>query len=105
MINFLIYKTHIKPIKLQKPALKNPAGLGFIKPGFYANPGLLAVWVIAYVSRTFFSWHDPLPLGLGISSLASVVLAGHRENIYVSYPNVYLPPELKISSLASVVLF
>ena len=39
MINFQIYKTHIKP---QKPALIKPikpAGLGFmIKPGFYANP-------------------------------------------------------------------
>ena len=38
MINFQIYKTHIKP---QKPALIKPikpAGLGFmIKPGFYAN--------------------------------------------------------------------
>ena len=42
MINFLVYKTHIKPIKPQKPALIKPikpAGLGFmIKPGFYANP-------------------------------------------------------------------
>ena len=66
---------------------------------------LLAVWVIAYVSRTLFAWHDPLPLGLRISSLASVVLAGHRENLYVSYPYVDLPLELKIpSSLASVVL-
>ena len=41
-INFQIYKTHIKPIKPQKPALikpVKPAGLGFmIKPGFYANP-------------------------------------------------------------------
>ena len=39
MINFQIYKTHIKP---QKPTLIKPikpAGLGFmIKPGFYANP-------------------------------------------------------------------
>ena len=44
MINFQIYKTHIKPIKPQKPALikpVKPAGLGFmIKPGFYANPEL-----------------------------------------------------------------
>ena len=43
-INFQIHKTHIKPIKPQKPALIKPikpAGLGFmIKPGFYANPGL-----------------------------------------------------------------
>ena len=42
MINFHIYKTHIKPIKPQKPALikpVKPARLGFmIKPGFYANP-------------------------------------------------------------------
>ena len=42
MINFQIYKTHIKPIKPPKPALikpVKPAGLGFmIKPGFYANP-------------------------------------------------------------------
>ena len=37
MVNFQIYKTHIKP---QKPALIKPAGLGFmIKPGFYATPG------------------------------------------------------------------
>ena len=39
MINFQIYKTHIKP---PKPALIKPikpAGLGFmIKPWFYANP-------------------------------------------------------------------
>ena len=66
---------------------------------------LLAVWVIAYISRTLFTCLDPLPLGLGISSLASVVLAGHWENLYVSYPYVDLPLELKISSsLASVVL-
>ena len=42
MINFQIYKTHIKPIKptLIKPV--KPAGLGFmIKPGFYANPELV----------------------------------------------------------------
>ena len=66
---------------------------------------LLAVWVIAYVSRTLFAWHVPLPLGLGISSLASVVLAGHCENLYVFNPYVDLPLELKISSsLASVVL-
>ena len=39
MVNFQIYKTHIKPPKptLIKPV--KPAGLGFmIKPGFYANP-------------------------------------------------------------------
>ena len=65
---------------------------------------LLAVWVVAYASRTLFAWHDPLPLELGISSLASVVLAVHRKNLHVSYPYVYLPLELKISSLASVVL-
>ena len=66
---------------------------------------LLAVWVIAYVFRTLFAWHDPLQRELGISSLASVVLAGHQENLYVSYPYVDLPLELKISSsLASVVL-
>ena len=66
---------------------------------------LLAVWVIACVSRTLFAWHGPLPLGQGISSLASVVLAGHRENLYVFYPYVDLQLELKISSsLASVVL-
>ena len=66
---------------------------------------LLAVLVIAYVPRTLFAWRDPLPIGLGISSLASVVLAGHQENLYVSYPYVDLPLELKISSsLASVVL-
>ena len=45
MINFQIYKTHIKPIKPQKPALikpVKPAGLGFmIKPGFYANPAYI----------------------------------------------------------------
>ena len=36
MINFQIYKTHIKPALL-KPI--KPAGLGFmIKPGFYVNP-------------------------------------------------------------------
>ena len=58
---------------------------------------LLAVWVVAYVSRTLFAWHDPLPLELEISSLASVVLAGHRKNLYVSYPYVDLPLELKIS--------
>ena len=57
-----------------------------------------------YVSRTLFSWHDPLPLELGISSLASVVLVGHRKNLRVSYPYVDLPLKLKISSLASVVL-
>ena len=66
---------------------------------------LLAVWLIAYVSRILFAWHDPLPLGLGISSSTSVVLAGHWENLYVSYPYVALQLELKISSsLASVVL-
>ena len=65
---------------------------------------LLAGWVFAYVSRTIFAWHDPLPLELGISSLASVVIAGHRKNLYVSYPYVDLPLELKISSFASVVL-
>ena len=66
---------------------------------------LLALWVVAHVSRTLFAWHDPLPLGLGISSPALVVLAGHRENLYISYPYVDLPLELKISSsLASVVL-
>ena len=65
---------------------------------------LLAVWVVAYVSRTLFTWHDPLPLELRISSLASVVLAVHRKNLYVSYPYVDLPLELKISSLSSVVL-
>ena len=41
MINFQIYKTHIKPIKPPKPTLikpVKPAGLGFmIKPGFYAK--------------------------------------------------------------------
>ena len=45
IINFQIYKTHIKPIKPQKPYLikpVKPAGLGFIiKPGFYANPDAL----------------------------------------------------------------
>ena len=65
---------------------------------------LLAVWVIAYASRTLFTWHNPLPLELRISSLASVVLAVHRKNRHVSYPYVDLPLELKISSLASVVL-
>ena len=65
---------------------------------------LLAVWVVAYVSRTLFAWHDPLPLELGIFSLATVVLAEHQMNLYISYPYVDLPLELKISSLASVVL-
>ena len=65
---------------------------------------LSAVWVFAYVSRTLFAWHDPLPLELGISSLALVVLVGHRKNLHVSYPYADLPLELKISSLASVVL-
>ena len=41
-VNFQIYKTHIKPIKPQKPALikpVKPTRLGFmIKPGFYTNP-------------------------------------------------------------------
>ena len=63
---------------------------------------LVAVWVVPYVSRTLFAWHNPLPLELGISSLASVVLAGYRKNLYVSYPYVDLPLELKISFLASV---
>ena len=62
---------------------------------------LLAVWEIAYASRTLFAWHDPLPLELGISSLASVVLAVHRKNIY-SYPYVDSPLELKISSVVIV---
>ena len=65
---------------------------------------LLAVRVYAYVPRTLFAWHDPLPLELGISSLPSVVPAGHLKNHYVSYPYVDLPLELKIFSLASVVL-
>ena len=65
---------------------------------------LLAVGVVAYASRTLFAWHDPLPLELGISSLAWVVLAVHRNNLHFSYPYVDLPLELKISSLASVVL-
>ena len=47
---------------------------------------LLAVWVVAYASRTLFAWHDPLPLELGIFSLASVVLAVHQKNLHVSYP-------------------
>ena len=75
-------------------------GVGSAKRGSQ----LLAVWVFAYVSRNLFAWHDPLPLELGISSLASVVLVGHRKNLHVSYPYVDLPLELKISSLASVVL-
>ena len=61
-------------------------------------------WVVTFVSSTLFAWQDPLPFELGISSSASVVLAGHRNNLYVSYPYVDLPLELKISSLASVVL-
>ena len=65
---------------------------------------LLAVWAVAYVSRTLFAWHDPLPLEHGISSLASIVLARHWKNLYISYSDVDLPLELKISSLASVVL-
>ena len=65
---------------------------------------LLAVWVFAYISRTLFAWHDPLPLELGISSLASVELVGHWKNLHVSYPYADLPLELKISSLAFVVL-
>ena len=65
---------------------------------------LLAVWVVAYVSRTLFAWHDPLPLELGISPLAWVVLAVHRKNLHISYPYADLPLKLKISSLASVVL-
>ena len=47
MINFQIYKTHIKAIKpaLIKPV--KPAGLGFmIKPGFYANPDIKGSQVI-----------------------------------------------------------
>ena len=74
--------------------------VGSAKRGFQ----LLGVWVLAYVSRTLFTWHDPLPLELGISSLASVVLAGYRKNLYVCYLYGDLPLELKISSLASVVL-
>ena len=62
------------------------------------------MWVFTYVSRALFTWHVPLALELGISSLALVVLAGHRKNLYISYPYVDLPLELKISSLASVVL-
>ena len=65
---------------------------------------LLTVWVVVYVSRTLFAWHNPLPLEQGISSLASVVLAEHQKNFYVSYLYVDLSQELKISSLASVVL-
>ena len=65
---------------------------------------LLAVWVVAYVSRTIFAWHYPLPLELGISSLALVVLSLHWKNLHVSYLYVDLPLKLKISSLASVVL-
>ena len=64
---------------------------------------LLAVWEITYASRTLFAWHDPLSLELGISTLASVVLAVHRKNVH-SYTYVDLPLELMISSLASVVL-
>ena len=74
--------------------------IGSAKRGFQ----LLDVWVVAYVSRTLFAWQDPLPLELGISSLALVVLAGHRKYLYVSYPYVDLPLELMITSLASVVL-
>ena len=58
---------------------------------------LLAVWVVAYVSSALFAWHDPLPLELGISSSASVVLAGHRKDLYASYPYVDLPLEVKMS--------
>ena len=79
--------------------LPSVLGVGSAKRGSL----LLAVWVFAYVSRTLFAWHGPLPLELGISSLASVVLAVHRKNVH-SYPYVDLPLELKISSLASVVL-
>ena len=64
---------------------------------------LLAVWVVAYASRTVFAWHELLPLELGISSLALVVLAVHQKNLHVSYQYVDLPLELKIS-LPSVML-
>ena len=47
MVNFQIYKAHIKPIKPRKPALIKPikpAVLGFmIKPGFYANPDISCI--------------------------------------------------------------
>ena len=79
--------------------LPSVLGVGSAKRGSL----LLAVWVFTYVSRTLFAWHDPLPLELGISSLASVVLVVHWKNVH-SYPYVDLPLELKISSLASVVL-
>ena len=63
------------------------------------------MWVVAYVSRSFWPGTIIFPLELGISSLAWVVLAGHRKNLYVSYLYVDLPLELKISSsLALVVL-
>ena len=67
MINFQIYKTHIKP---QKPTLikpVKPAGLGFmIKPGFYANPGsvlspLIFIIVLEALSHGFGAgapWED-----------------------------------------------
>ena len=46
----------------------------------------------------------PCHLSWYFSSLALVVLAGYRKNLYVSYLYVDLPQELKISFLASVVL-
>ena len=58
--------------------LPSVLGFGSAKRGSL----LLAVWVFAYVSRTLFAWHGPLPLELGISSLASVVLAVHRKNVH-----------------------
>ena len=53
MINFQIYKTHIKPIKPKKPTLikpVKPAGLGFmIKPVFYANPVYIAQLICVFL--------------------------------------------------------
>ena len=68
--------------------LPSVLGVGSAKRGSL----LLAVWVFAYVSRTLFAWHGPLPLELGISSLASVVLA-----VFLS-PGLYLKLTVKVQN-------
>ena len=78
MVTFQIYKTHIKPIKPQKPTLikpVKPAGLGFmIKPGFYANPVVTPIVGVCNCSMFCCTL-------LYVHSSIAIILIGKRELI------------------------
>ena len=94
MINFQIYKTRIKPINPQKPALikpVKPAGLGFmIKPGFYANPaadpGVASM--IPAQSHTFVEFDHE------IISTAILLPSADSRRVVVSYKRKRVHEEL-----------